>query len=340
MYRIKKLNDRKLWDEVASRYENATFILSWNWGEFERSRGVNFDNYAIYDSEDNIVGLLPVKQVKALRGRYLHLRHAPLMDWENAQLVELVMKFLRKMARKGGWQFVRMSPLLANSPLSYDLLKENKLKPATAHAVDAENTLVLDLTKTEENLMMEMRKNTRYSIRKAEKMGVKVVSTSGMENFDQFWTIFEDAVKRNQWVAYSRSYIEKEFEILAKDNMARMFFSFYGSKPIAASIFTYFNGHSVYHHSGSLTQYREIPAAYLLQWEAIKYAKANGMRVHNLWGVSPEDNKEHPWYGLSLFKRGFGGYEVQTVHAHDMIVYPFAYMTRFYENWENKRNGY
>ncbi|WKZ31199.1 MAG: peptidoglycan bridge formation glycyltransferase FemA/FemB family protein [Candidatus Dojkabacteria bacterium] len=340
MYSIKKLNDKEKWDEVASRFDNATFVLSWNYGEFEKSLGAVFDNYAVYDSNDSIVGLLPIKHVKALRGRYLHLRHAPLIDWENRELVAAVLKFLKKMAVKGAWQFVRISPLLSNTPLHNDLLKECKLIPATAHAVDAENTLVLDLSKSEDQLLAEMRKNTRYYIRKAEKMGIKVVSTTGMENFEQFWEIYQDAVSRNKWTAYSRNYIQKEFELFAKDNMARMFFTLYENKPIAAAIFIYFNGHSVYHHSGSLTQFREVPSTYLLQWEAIKYAKSAGMRIHNLWGVSPENQKEHPWYGLSLFKRGFGGSEVQTVHAHDMIVYPFAHATRVYENLENKRRGY
>lgn len=339
-YRIKQLTDGAEWDRVASTFEHATFISSWNWGEFERSLGSKFLNYAVWNDNDEVVGLLPIKQIKALRGRYLHLRHAPLIDWEDEEVVDLTLKFLRKMALKGGWQFVRMSPLLQNTPLNNDLLRERKLKPATAHAVDAESTLVLDLSKSEEELMMDMRKNTRYSIRKAEKMGITIVSTTGMESFDQFWEIFTDAVVRNKWTAYSRGYVEKEFELFAKQNMARMFFSIYDNKPIAAAIFTYFNGHSVYHHSGSLTQYRDIPSTYLLQWEAIKYAKSAGMKYFNLWGVSPEDDKEHPWYGLSLFKRGFGGEEVQTVHAHDMIIYPFAYATRVYENWENRRKGY
>jgi lipid II:glycine glycyltransferase (peptidoglycan interpeptide bridge formation enzyme) len=338
-YSFRECESKGKWNRFVKGYDNTTFIDSWTWGDFENLLGSKFHRVAVY-RDDDMVAALPIKKVTALRGRYLHLRHAPVMDWEDVELAKQVVKYLRRRALRGGWHFVRMSPPLFKSPLNQDILEDLGLIESSSHDVDAENTLVVDLTKTEEELMSYMRKNTRYYIRRAKRDGISVITTSGMENFDTFWEIFIDSVDRNDWAAYSKDYVKTEYELFSSRGMSRMFFSMYEDKAIAAAIFTYFNGQSFYHHSGSLSEYRDLPATYPLIWEAMKYAKDEGYKKFNLWGVSPEDDKEHPWYGLSLFKRGFGGGEVNLVHAKDLIVYPFAHITRAYERWERKRRGY
>lgn len=335
MYEVKPIEKQSEWDKAVLKFTNASFFSSWTWGEFERTLGKTFENYGIY-KDDKLVALLPFTIVRAKRGKYLHLRHAPLMDWTDLDLVQECITFLREYATKEKLHFIRMSPMLLNDDASKKILTDFGMKPATAHSVDAELTLILDLTKSEDELLAEMRKNTRYSVRKAAKLGLTVVSTTGMENFDEFWKIFEESVKRNKWVAYSRKYVETEYKMFAEKGMARMFFCMYEGKAISASIFTYFNGQSVYHHSGSLTEFRNLPATYLLQWEAIKYAKEAGMLEHNLWGVSSLDDKNSPWAGLSLFKRGFGGFEREMIHAHDLNLHPWANIVSFYQILENK----
>ena len=114
----------------------------------------------------------------------------------------------------------------------------------------------------------------------------------------------------------------------------------YKGEYISAAIFIFYQGQAIYHHSGSLSKFRDIPSTYLLIWEAVKYAKKIGMKEFNLWGVCEAQDFSHPWYGLSLFKRGFGGNERRFVHAQDLIVDPLAYVTRIYEFIESKLRGY
>ena len=110
--------------------------------------------------------------------------------------------------------------------------------------------------------------------------------------------------------------------------------------PISGAVFIHHRDQVIYHHGGSLTAYRHLPAAYLLHWAAIRYIKQAGFVLYNFWGISPKSQPHHPWVNLSLFKRGFTDTEQKFIHAHDYIVNPRAYLTRFYEYLETKRRGY
>jgi lipid II:glycine glycyltransferase (peptidoglycan interpeptide bridge formation enzyme) len=337
---FKEITDENQWNDIATQYEGASFFDSWTWTEFEETMGNEIWRFGVFE-DDICVGLLPLKKVIGKRGKLLQLRDAPLIDWNNEILVNTVFEYLKDHARSHGLQFIRIEPLLSNTTSNNELLGSYGLKLSSSHNVAADLSIVLDLRKEEEDLLSEMRKNTRYSIRKAEKEGVTITHTDGDERFDEFWDIFIDSAQRNNWNrVYSKKYIKSEFDLFRKRGQSMMFFAEYNDEAIAAGIFNFFNGKVAYHHSGSLTKYRDIPSMYSLIWEVVKYSKTNGYKELNLWGVVEKDDIGHPWYGLSLFKRGFGGQELRMVHARDLIIRPFAYVTRMYERLENRARGF
>jgi lipid II:glycine glycyltransferase (peptidoglycan interpeptide bridge formation enzyme) len=82
-----------------------------------------------------------------------------------------------------------------------------------------------------------------------------------------------------------------------------------------------------------------LPAAYAILWEAILEGKRRGCRWFNFWGVVGDDQENHPWFGLSRFKKGFGGEEVWYLHARD---YPLSW--RYWpvwalETWRRRKRG-
>ncbi|MCA9376772.1 peptidoglycan bridge formation glycyltransferase FemA/FemB family protein [Candidatus Nomurabacteria bacterium] len=339
MYELRTITDSKKWDKFARGFPKVTFIDSWLWGEFQNEIGNDFRYYGIYRDGVLVAGL-PISMIKAVRGKYLHLRHSPLCDWEDDDLVNFLMRSLREIGKKEKSWFVRMSPLVENSSRELGRMKKLGLVRSTSHETDAEHTLSIDLFPSEDEILKQMRKNTRYYIKKAQKMGITVEKFTDMSKFEEFWKIFLDAVERNKWIAYKKEYVRREFEVFAKNDMATMYLSKYQDRYISAAIFTHYNEKSFYHHSGSLTEFRNIPSTYLLIWEAIRNSRALGFKELNLWGVVDPEDVDHPWYGLSLFKRGFGGIETKMIHAHDLILSPLAYATRAYEYLECKKNGY
>ena len=114
----------------------------------------------------------------------------------------------------------------------------------------------------------------------------------------------------------------------------------YQGKYIAAAIFIYYQQQAYYHHSGSLTEFKNVTAPYLIQWESIREAKKRGMKLYNFFGISREDNPKHPWYGLTFFKKGFGGFEHRWIHAKDKPLKLKYWVTNYYERLERIRRGY
>jgi len=336
---IKEVKNKDLWNLALDNFGYSTMFLSWEWSEFERSIGNKFENWGLFDG-DKLIGLIPIKIINAKRGRYIHVRHGPLIDWSNDTLVNSVISFLRKKAMEEGSSFIRISPLLSRTRDNKQILKELKFVPSNTHATDAELTVVLDLTKGTDTILSEMRKTTRNLIRKAQKIGVSVRHTSDLSLFNDFSKVYLDTVKRKKWVAYSIDYIKKEYLTFARTGCAEIFVAYLNDKAISASIFIKHRNQVIYHYSGSLTEFRNIPSAYLLHWEAIKYFKSAGFSLYNFWGVCPENQKNHPWYGLSLFKRGFTNKEMEFIHAHDLVVSPLGHLTRIYDYIESKFKGY
>jgi lipid II:glycine glycyltransferase (peptidoglycan interpeptide bridge formation enzyme) len=191
----------------------------------------------------------------------------------------------------------------------------------------------LDLNKNEDELLTEMRKTTRYLIRQSQKIGVIIKKSTDKKHLKDFLKLYNLTSKRHGFVRHQG--IEEEFEIFNKDNQIQLFKAFYHEKLLSASLFVYYQNQAIYHHSASIDQ--KIPASYLLQWEAIKEAKKRGLKIYNFWGVTKdENNKKHPWYGLSLFKRGFGGRQVEYLHTHDLprsILYCATYITESYRKF-------
>ncbi|MBN2016461.1 peptidoglycan bridge formation glycyltransferase FemA/FemB family protein [Candidatus Dojkabacteria bacterium] len=344
---IKQIEDKSLWEKFILKQNYSSPFLSWNWAEFERSLGNKFENYGLFEGK-NLIGLIPIKYVDAKRGKYLHLRHGPIFNFNKEEIWAEFFKFIIRKARDEKFWFVRLSPLIPQDlELKYGEVL-SRLKESPMHDVDAEITWVLNLSQSEEEIMQNMRKNTRYYIRKAIKDGVEILKTKNPKYLEEFWNIYSDTVKRQKWTAYSRDYIEKEFNAFVSDDEIDLYLAKYKGEFIAASLILYYQNQAIYHHSGTIEQYLKIPASYLIQWEAIKEAKRRNLSWYNFWGISPlvmEDGEYkaqagHPWTGLTFFKLGFGGEVRQFVHAKDLPINKKYFVTRFFEKIEKWRRGY
>jgi len=335
-FEIREINNKKIWEDFIQTKSGKTtsptsFIHSWNWGEFSKKMGQKMYRLGVYE-QGELAGVALGVLVSAKRGKYIHFRHGPVIDWSNKELVEFVATHLKNLASTEGAWFIRISPLVKELDLSGS-------HQSQMHDVDSEETWILDLEKPEDELLNGMRKNTRYSIRKAEKQGVEIIKTKDSKYLQTFWEIMQDTVARQKWTFYPFEYIKNEFETFAQDDQNLLFLAKYEGKFIAAAIFNFYHNQSVYHHSGSLSEFRKIPASYLVQWEALKEAKRRGLARHNFWGLPLTEKNEldmsDPWAGVGLFKVGFGGHAEKWTHARDIPVSWKYWLTHYFEKFEN-----
>lgn len=344
---LKEISDKHVWENFhlngGELSPQTSFFQSWNWGEFEKSLGKDVYFLGVVDLDGDQTKPLAISLatvVKAKRGNFLHLRNGPVARWDNPEIAREIIDLFRDFAAKKNLVFMRVSPLVQKDSEAAKLLKSLKFVDSQMHDVDAEITWMLDLTKPDQEILDGMRKNTRYYIRRAAKDGVEIIQTQDPTMLKEFFPIYLDTIKRQQWNAYPTDYIQKEFEQFVKDDMCKLFLAKYDHKYIAGAMFIYFNGQAYYHHSGSLTEFNKIPAQYLLQWESIIEAKRRNLKTYNFFGIAKDDDPNHPWSGLTFFKKGFGGYQQNWMHAQDLPLKPQYWLTHYYEKFERKRRGY
>ncbi|MBD3208604.1 MAG: peptidoglycan bridge formation glycyltransferase FemA/FemB family protein [Candidatus Nealsonbacteria bacterium] len=323
---IKEVNDKQDWEGFLSKCKEKTFLQSYNWSDFNEKMGHKVFRLGVYRGKDLVATGLAI-EIEARRGDFLFLPHGPNTPKDGRENREAILRcFLDKMreiSKRRGLDFVRIAPLWERNKQNNEILKDFGFREAPIH-IHPELTWELDISSSEREILMNMRKNTRYSVRKGERnKNVDIIKKQDMEGIEEFYRLYEITSKRHDFTPFSLEYLKKQFLSFSEDRQISVLLGKYKGETVAASVYVFWQGIGFYHHGASSLKYPKVPVSYSLMWNAIKEAKEKGCRRFNFWGVAPPDaSKKHPWYGLSLFKRGFGGDYKLYVKTHDFVLSP------------------
>lgn len=340
---IREIDNKRDWESFIEKVQDKTFLQSWSWGEFQILQGNKIWRFGIYE-KDQLMGVALVEKVSARRGKFLFIPHGPIIN--NKSAISGLLKKVKELAKKEGASFIRISPFWERTKKNQSIFKELGFRQAPIH-MHAEVTWELDIKPTEEQLLAQMRKTTRYLIKQAQKdKDIEIEKSENIEDLNRFLPIYKETAKRHNFTIFSEDYLRDQFTAFSIDKQIQFFFGKYKGEIVSAAIFVFWQNGAFYHHSGSLLKYSKVPINYLLQWEAIREAKKRKCQVYNFWGISPdvkteEDAKKskHPWAGLSLFKMGFGGYRRELIKTQDYIVSPKYWVTYLIEKLRKLKRG-
>lgn len=322
---VKEVSNKKEWEAFLGKHPEANFLQSWGWGEFHKKLGHAIFRSGFY-KDSTLVGIMLSVKEKARRGTYLTVPAGPIIDWKNKALVSSFKAEIKKIAHENNCAFVRVRPQLESNDFSKQLFKTLGFRSAPMH-LHAELTNQLDITKSEEELMANMRKATRYEIRKAEKIGIVISESTDPSSIQSFYDLQLDTARRQGFVPFSYKFLHEQFNIFAQEKHAILYSAFFEKKLLAQAFIIFYGKEGVYHYGASTAEGRTYPGAYLIQWKAIRDAKKRGMTRYNFWGVAKEEH--HRFANLSMFKRGFGGVDVDFLHAQDLIISYPKYIVNF-----------
>jgi lipid II:glycine glycyltransferase (peptidoglycan interpeptide bridge formation enzyme) len=200
----------------------------------------------------------------------------------------------------------------------------------------ADLTLQLDITKTEDELLVQMRKGTRYEIKKAQKLGITTEVTTDIAHIEEFYQHQLEVAQRHNFVPFSFQFLHEQFAAFLPDQQVALINSYFDSQLLASAFIIFYNNEAVYHYGISTEANAKLPGAYATQWAAICEAKKRGCTTYNFWGIAPEGKTDHRFAGVSLFKRGFGGSEVEYLPAHDIPLSPVYWGPWLFETIRKK----
>lgn len=319
---------KETWEAFLQSRPETSFLHSWYWGEFHEALGHAVVRRAFY-KQQTIVGVLLMIVEPARRGRHLVVPGGPILDWEQWGNNDSWVDVLKQVAREQHCVFVRLRSQLLNTPENRELFKKYGFQKAPMH-LHAELTSQLDVTKTDDELKHAMRKGTRYELNRAQKLGIKVISTAGGEMLDEFYALQLATAKRQGFVPFSKKFLIEQFRVFAAAGKVLMYRASTPAGELLAMAFVIFYGKEAAYHYGASTELaRKIPGAYAIQQQAISDARARGCERYNFWGVAEHEQTKHRFYGVSVFKRGFGGEDVAYVPAQDLVIDKTKYLATF-----------
>lgn len=330
--------DQKTWEDFIKTQEFQIFTQSWHYGQFNKLLKDDFFVLGIYEKDKLVGGSLYVV-ISARRGKFLYAPYCPIIDTQKPEhLIELT-KEARKMAKRKGAIFIRVSPFIDDSDHSRKLFQKANYRKSPIH-ITAETTWILDLNKEEDQLLKDMRQNHRNLIRRADRENVEIKTSTDPKDIKLVHDLLEETAKRHNFVPFPLNYLQKEFEAYSKIDAVKIYFAYHEGDLLAANIVFFYGNSAIYRHGASNQLKPKIPAAYALQWAAIKEAKQRKMKYYNFWGIAPEGQVKHPFYGITTFKKGFGGFQKDLLPAHDLIVSKKYWLTFLIETFRRIKRGF
>jgi len=310
------------WSDVLKKHPEANFLQSPKYGKMNEILG---NKIIEEDFDGKGHALMIVRDAK--RGRYLEIPCGPLLEWGDKKVVQAVFGEIKKIAKREKCVFVRVRPQLINNAKNSQILAVLGLKKAPMHLA-AEHTVIINLTKSEEELLASMRRQTRYDVRRARKLGIKVEKSNSREIFEEFYKVQADTAKRQNFIPPNlktllaeREAFGKEIEIyIAKTD---------NNQPIAYGMIIRDGKEGDYYEAASTPLNHKLPGAHALLWQVMQDLKADGYDRFNLWGIAPTGQPNHRYAGVTTFKTGFGGEIIEYVPAHDLVISRLKYL----KNW-------
>lgn len=300
--------------------QHSSVLQSWHWGDFQKRLGRKAWRLLVTNAAGMPRAAATVVKMPLSRGHsYFYIPHGPIVA-ESGKDNDLWWLLLDKIADLSLLEkpiFLRIDPKIEKLPSSVSLedLGFHKL----GWEIQPRDTLLLDLTSGNDAILHQMKPKTRYNIRLAERKGVSVEVSYDTRSMKSFWELMKETTKRDGFSSHPYQYYAQLMETLGKNRMAATLIAIYQRRPIASLIMTNFAGTATYLHGASSDRFRASMAPYLMQWKAVVEAKENGARKYDFGGIARTADNNHPWSGLTRFKRGFGGKEVTYIGAYDLV---------------------
>lgn len=315
---------RILYEEEKADYNRLIRhpVQTWEWGDFQITQGHKVYRLGVF--EDNkmtsaySVSFHRLPRVKYSVGTILR---GPEINSE-------MLKNVTKIARDESAIFVKFEPDVyyqsfddANNPSLVGELPKFSGLVVSPKVAFYPYTYVVDLTRTEEELLTSMNAKTRYNIRLANRHQVEVKEVTTDKGFETYLTLLFDTTRRQGFYLHSPEYHRRQWQILKDTGIPHIMLASYGGQVLSAFMLFRLGKKLFYPYGASLDVHREVMAPTLLMWECIKYGRENGLKIFDMWGsLGPGAKESDNGYGFHRFKQSYGGRLMRFVGTYDLVI--------------------
>jgi len=322
------------WSKFLTDHPGAHLLQSPQWGELKTSFGWEVERLSIEHAGAQVLfRRFPLGLTLA------YIPKGPIGEWLPHLLPEL-----DALCRQRRAFVLKIEPDSVSDPTHTDRLKEHGFIPSP-QTIQPRRTLIVDLEDDEDQILAHMHQKTRYNIRLASRKEIEVRPWDDLESFGRM--ILKTAA-RDRFGVHVPAYYKRAYNLFHPSGECEVFVASYKNQPLAALMVFIQGTRSWYLYGASTTEHRNLMPNYLLQWEAMRWARSRGCTQYDLWGVPDEDletletrftSRREGLWGVYRFKRGFGGDLVRTAGAWDRPYNkPIYWLYRRVSSWRSS-NG-
>jgi len=329
--------DTDVWDRFVAAHPQSHLLQTSAWGTLKSQFGWEVERVGLVDGIDenelDAGAQVLYRRLPLGLGRLAYVPKGPLLDWDDEAQTKALLATLDQATRKQGAVALTVEPDLPDTAAHRERMAALGLRPSPFDAIQPRRTLVVDLSPDEETILMAMKSKTRYNIRLARRKGV-TVRAAGEDDLPTFHALMQATAERDTFGIHTPAYYECAYRLFAPCDRARLLLAEVAGEPVAAVMVFALPPRAWYFYGASSNAHREKMPTYLLQWEAMRWAKAIGCTGYDLYGIPDEDEetleaeftqRSDGLWGVYRFKRGFGGELVRSVGAWDQVYAPARY---------------
>jgi peptidoglycan pentaglycine glycine transferase (the first glycine) len=316
------------WNDSLATLPKAHVLQSWEWGDFKSQYGWQPTRRLWMDGE-KARAATSILTRQAARGlaSVTYVPKGPALDYADEPLVARVLADLEGAARRARSLFVKIDPDIeintAEGAAATSILRRRGWHPSSEE-IQFRNTVCIDLTRSDDEMLAAMKPKCRYNIRLASRKGV-VVRLGSHADLGLLYHMYSETAARDGFVIRPESYYEDAWGGFVQAGLAQPLIAEVEGEPVAMVIVYCFAQRAWYMYGASRTIHRDKMPNHLLQWAAMQWAKEQGCTIYDMWGAPNQMVESDPLWGVYRFKQGFGGELVEHIGAWDFPVSRLGY---------------
>ena len=325
------------WDALASKEPYISLNQAWSWGDFKEKMGWRAFRIGVEQDGHIVAGAqLLIKTLAFGQVGVAYVPRGPVGNWSDEEVAPMLFSELHRIATRHKAVFLKFEPSLSKDPAIEQVLQKNQFRPSS-YTNQAVATIIIDIAPDLDEILARMHQKTRYNIRYAERKGV-IVREGTREDLVIFSQLLRDLGRQEGFAPRDLDYLKIEWDTLHPAGLLKVFVATYQEKILSIHMSALFGDRAVYLHGASSNDYKNLMPNYLIMWEAIKWAKSQGCKTFDLWGVPeevglaayagsdlPEPTTNKGLWGVFRFKKGFSSDVVLYMKAYDYVYNTFLY---------------
>ncbi|MBL8089729.1 MAG: peptidoglycan bridge formation glycyltransferase FemA/FemB family protein [Anaerolineales bacterium] len=311
------------WNQFIANYPNAHLLQMGEWGELKKDFGWK----PVRIISENVGAQILFRKLPL--GLTIGYMPKPIVSNELRETSSEFWNEIDSVCKKHNAIFLKIEPDAWQD--DFQLITHHSSLVTSVHNIQPPNTIIISIKEDEEQILARMKPKCRYNIRLAEKKGVTVRAWDDIESFHQMMLITGG---RDNFGVHSKEYYQRAYDLFHPKGICELLVAEFEGKPLA-SLMVFANGKRAWYvYGASNNEERNRMPTYLLQWEAIRWAKSKGCEEYDLWGVPDEseetleaqfESRHDGLWGVYRFKRGFGGELKRAAQALDKVYNPLLY---------------